>query len=316
MARTKNSLQYELRERALADISDNDTAKSYRRSIRDFAGWARSQGIKDFRVINSKVIQEYEQYLEALPQNYTAATIHTKLAPVCKACGVSMRDIRKPKRTSGKIVRGRDERSRGAAELEQDKYKRLVNLQQAVGIRRAELARLEGRDWDGRYIHVRGGKGGKDTMQFVLPADRATVQAIFDGIGPKEHVFSKEEMQNHINLHTLRAEHARKCYTYYNNILERRPEQADALRKSLISRWERGNEKLQKTDPAKYARQRSRFAADLNKQTPYVLRGENKQKAERAGVPVEYNRLALMAVSVMHLSHWRLDVTVTNYLIP
>ena len=38
--------------------------------------------------------------------------------------------------------------------------------------------------------------------------------------------------------------------------------------------------------------------------------------ARAAGVPTEYSRLALLAVSVFHLSHWRLDVTVTNYLIP
>lgn len=41
--------------------------------------------------------------------------------------------------------------------------------------------------------------------------------------------------------------------------------------------------------------------------------GANKQgKAE--ATEARYNRLALMAVSVFHLSHWRLDVTVTNYM--
>lgn len=48
---------------------------------------------------------------------------------------------------------------------------------------------------------------------------------------------------------------------------------------------------------------------------PYKLRGENRQKAIEQGKETEYNRLALMMVSVFHLSHWRLDVTVTNYLI-
>lgn len=37
--------------------------------------------------------------------------------------------------------------------------------------------------------------------------------------------------------------------------------------------------------------------------------------AIRKGLLTEYNRLALMAVSVFHLSHWRLDVTVSNYLL-
>ena len=47
----------------------------------------------------------------------------------------------------------------------------------------------------------------------------------------------------------------------------------------------------------------------------YRVRGENKKLAIRKGLPTEYNRLALMAVSVFHLSHWRLDVTVSNYLL-
>jgi hypothetical protein len=48
---------------------------------------------------------------------------------------------------------------------------------------------------------------------------------------------------------------------------------------------------------------------------PYKLRGDNLSKALASGSPTEYNRLALMCVSVLHLSHWRLDVTVTNYVV-
>ena len=47
----------------------------------------------------------------------------------------------------------------------------------------------------------------------------------------------------------------------------------------------------------------------------YKLRGETKRLAELHGLPVSYDRLAVMAVSIYHLAHWRLDVTVDNYLI-
>lgn len=46
---------------------------------------------------------------------------------------------------------------------------------------------------------------------------------------------------------------------------------------------------------------------------PYRLRGDNMTKALASGSPTEYNCLALMYVSVKHLAHWRLDITVTNY---
>ena len=47
----------------------------------------------------------------------------------------------------------------------------------------------------------------------------------------------------------------------------------------------------------------------------YYLRGLNRKLALEHNLPVAYNRLALMAVSVFHLSHWRLDVTVCNYIL-
>lgn len=51
---------------------------------------------------------------------------------------------------------------------------------------------------------------------------------------------------------------------------------------------------------------RQRFIADITNEQPYKLRGENRQKAIELGKKTEYNRLALMMVSVLHLSHWRL----------
>ena len=47
----------------------------------------------------------------------------------------------------------------------------------------------------------------------------------------------------------------------------------------------------------------------------YRLRGRNRELAIAAGFPTEYDRLALMAVSIYHLSHWRNDVSVANYIL-
>ena len=58
-----------------------------------------------------------------------------------------------------------------------------------------------------------------------------------------------------------------------------------------------------------------RFLRDITNDAPYVLRGKNREKAVSQGKPVTYNRLAMMMVSVFHLSHWRLDVTSVNYLV-
>lgn len=74
------------------------------------------------------------------------------------------------------------------------------------------------------------------------------------------------------------------------------------------------NEDLKRNDPSAYTKKLKKFTSDMN-DTPYELRGENKKRAIKNGKPVAYTRLALLATSVFALSHWRLDVTVTNYII-
>ncbi len=47
----------------------------------------------------------------------------------------------------------------------------------------------------------------------------------------------------------------------------------------------------------------------------YKIRGKNKQLALDHGLPTEYDKLAVMAVSVLHLLHWRNDVTIASNLV-
>lgn len=117
---------------------------------------------------------------------------------------------------------------------------------------------------------------------------------------------AKEEMQNKIDLHGLRREHAQRAYEYYADRLKNEPGYKYELRKELAARY---REFHRPGDSNK------RFLYDIMNEKPYELRGENRQKAIEQGKETEYNRLALMAVSVLHLSHWRLGVTATNYLI-
>ena len=327
MGRKSESLQHALLGRAMKEKENNNTETLYKKRIKIFVKWAKEQGCKRPEDITKDVVQAYEQALENAPEGYAPATIHTYLSPVCAAAGVSMREIRKPKRTAGAITRGRDRAADGTMidrnpdgkrQEGEEKYARLVALQRVTGIRRAELGKLKGSDLikkgNSWYVRVRRGKGGKEQLQYILPKDVETVRQIFEGVGPEDNVFSKEEMSNKINLHGLRAEHSKDCYGYYTGLLKRRPEYADKLRAVLLRRWDEGHEKLKEADPRAWKAQRERFVEDMDDR-PYKLRGENLRKARALGLPEEYNRLALMCVSVLHLSHWRLDVTTTNYLV-
>ena len=327
MGRKKESLQHALIMRVLPEIESNKTSRSYKKHLKSFSRWAKAQGHSHPEDITKDVIQEYEEYLERDPKRYSAATIHSYLTPVCRAAGVNMALIRKPRRTAGTITRGRDldaagqplaQNARGRREEDNPKFAHLMALQKAVGVRRAELGRLCGADLvsDGGslYVRVRKGKGGKEQLQYILPKDRPVVQAVFAGIAADQRVFSRDEMTNKINLHGLRAQHGRECYQYYSSLIAAKPEAAGRLRATLLQRWDKGHERLRESDPGAWERQRKRFIRDCDDR-PYLLRGENLQKAQALGLPDTYNRLALMCVSVFHLSHWRLDVTVVNYML-
>ena len=307
MPRKRESLKYALNKRAFQNTKNsknNNTETTYKRSINQFVEWAKKRGYKTADEITKETIQEYEEFLEGHPKSYQPSTIHTFLTPICLATGVTMDEIRKPKRTAGRIVRSRNKgtddnkckNSQGVKEECNPKYKRVVSFQRAVGIRRAELARLLGVDLSHRndewYVIVQRGKG----------------------VEPMENVFSKEELNNKIDFHGLRAENARRCYAYYVKKIEAEPGFAQEMRCKLKNRWLEEHERLRKTNYDSWLRQKQLFDQEMDDRS-YRLRGDNLTKAMASGSPTEYNRLALMCVSVMHLAHWRLDVTVTNYIV-
>lgn len=308
------SIQATLIESALKGITDNQTVTAYKKDCKLFAAYCKEQGVKRPDQLQGKekeLLQGYEKQLEA--SGYSPATIHRRLAAPCKATNISMSEIEKPKRTSGKITRSRNEKAnrQGKREIEDERYSRLVTFQRAVGIRRAELSRLTATDLttdESGYlcVYVAKGKGGKRQLQRLLPEDEGTVLEIFQAADPGQKLFSKEEMQNKIDLHGIRREHAQKAYKYYADRLENEPGYKYELRKELAARY---REFHRPGDSNK------RFLHDIMNEEPYRLRGENRQKAIEQGKETEYNRLALMAISVFCLSHWRSDVTVTNYLI-
>lgn len=308
------SIQSTLIEAALKGITDNQTVTAYKKDCKLFAAYCKEQGVKrpdQLQWKEKELLQGYEKELEA--SGYSPATIHRRIAAPCKATGISMSEIEKPKRTSGKITRSRNEKAnrQGKREIEDERYSRLVTFQRAVGIRRAELARLTAIDLttdESGYlcVYVAKGKGGKRQLQRILPEDEITVLEIFQVADPGQKLFSPEEMQNKIDLHGLRRKHAQKAYKYYADRLKNEPEYKYELRKELAARYK---EFHRPGDSNK------KFLHDIMNEEPYKLRGNNYQKAIEQGKETEYNRLALMAVSVFHLSHWRLDVTVTNYMI-
>lgn len=321
MPRKRNSLKHDIFVVATKDVTNNTSRTSYKRSATRFAKWAKENNIKRISEITEDVLQAYHDDLKNDPKQYSPATIHTYLAPICKASGVNLNRIRKQKRTSDKIVRGRQQgaNAQGKKQELDSRFSRLLNFQKVVGIRRNELKKLTGKDlvfdeYGNCYVHVQRGKGGKKQLQYILPKDVTVVKRTFEGIKDDEPVFSPQEMNNQINLHALRAQHSRDSYFFYLDKINSNPNFKYSLKSLLIERWEEGHHRLKLESPQTYEKHKKGFIYDLRDDV-YILRGTNKAKAIASGMPISYNRLALMAVSVLNLSHWRLSVTVTNYIL-
>lgn len=297
-------------------ISDRDTKRTYKASIKRFCTWTKENGYTREDVLGNPqpYLQQYADSLKA--RGLSPATIHTYIAPCCKGLNTPMQHISKPDRAIRDITRSRGGKNpRGRKDAEKPEYARLVAFQSAVGLRRAELAHLQGKDLQKRdgvlYVIVRQGKGGKEQWQRVLPRDAGMVARTFDGIGKDERVFSVDEMKNRIDLHGMRAAHARQTYDYYLTRIKQEPDYRSQLQEDLKAYFREHHNPDRELDQAAY----NRFCLDMSKnQGMYQMRGEAKKLAEANDRPTVYDRIGLMAVSVFHLAHWRLDVSITNYL--
>ena len=313
------SLKYEITKLGLENMSSSNNAsvKQMRTNCRRFAEWSCDNGYNKISKImeagKEKVLQEYSNSLSE--RKLSPATIHTYLAAPCKALGVSMDRIEKPKRTSETITRSRDikRNQQGRIEITESRFERIVKFQNVVGVRRSELARLKGKnlvvDESGCIcVEVERGKGGKRQLQRILPSDIEMVKECFKGIGRDEYVFASTELRNKIDLHGLRAKNAQRAYTYYISMnLEEKKQLVNELKKRWLA-----------THP-QYDKSSWHYKKWLEQMTKgggtYILRGVNYDRAVERGKSVKYDRISLMAVSMFHLAHFRLGVAVVNYMI-
>lgn len=246
-------------------------------------------------------IQDYADFL--IKEGYSASTIHTYLAAVCRVWEVDMSTIQKPERHVSDNTRSRGKKAVDTRkDAQREASPRLYDFAARVGLRRREYLRLYDdslvEDESGYpCIRVRG-KGGKVQYQRILPADIQFVCSYFTDKDANECIFDRKELTNKIDLHHLRASQAKRAYLHYLDAI-RAPAFKAQLIRELEARFEANGRKLNHDQI----------------DGKYYLRGLNRKFAREHNLPIAYNRLALMAVSVFHLSHWRLDVTVCNYML-
>ena len=313
------NMKYQIKEVELARLEKanvpmlTQTEKQYRNHAIKFANWCKEQyGCRTLDECSAH-IQDYADFL--VVQGRSPSTIHTYLAGICRICGVPLADIQKPIRVVAENTRSRgmkavDERKDAGREASP----RLYDFAVIVGIRRNEYLHLTPDDlvfddFGHPCVLVRKGKDGKRQLQRILPDELPAIKAVFDNPADAGHLFPKAEINNKIDLHHLRALRAQKMYRYYLEKIENEHGYRAQLINEIRHVWEHDDE----------ARKENGYKAkrwsDMKVTGNYILRGNNRKLAKKHGLPLQYDRLALLAVSIFHLSHWRHDVTVANYLL-
>ena len=270
------------------------TGKNYRTWLHYAAEYFKADGIRRLSEIGEQEIQRYADMLQT--RGYAASTIHSYLAPVCKVTDVPMDRINIPVRCAADYKKGGKSAScDGGAP---------GRLNAMLGFRRAELCRLHGNDLVRRngevYIRLDRGKGGKAQLQKVLPYYRQAVECWFDGSDTL--LFHRSDMSRGFDYHAQRRAMAQAALRYYTERLRTDSAYRIMLYKEIAAQWHLLNK-----------RDRARLEPLSWFDRPYVLRGKNRTLAVRHGKPYILDRLALRAVSVLHLSHWRDNVTVQSY---
>ncbi len=291
--------QKQVRATLRQNLRDQGALKpTYEQRIDVFCKWAKENGLK--RATLDEVREHIQDYIDYRREcGLSESTLHTDLAALCRATNTSMTDFETIYR--GQPTKGR---SNDSMRVRTAANERVVAFAECVGIRKDEYSKLRNNDYiekDGKgYVIVRSGKGGKYQEQLIADKDREFVSSYFSG--SDEYLFSKDEIKacQHSNLHEIRREHAQEMYNYYERTLNT-PEERERAKDMLEKRFNENPKKRGKFE-------RSRM--DI----PYITRGRVREELYNADAKLEYDRLALMMVSVFHLSHYREDVAVKNYM--
>lgn len=313
------SLAYQIKHLALERKEKKDTPmlkkteNQYKKHALKFAEYCKSTyRCKTLEECKSH-IQDYANYLTA--SGKTASTTHTYLASICRVFDIPLSDIKKPIRVVAHNTRSRGVKAVDARkDAGREASPRLYDFASIVGIRRNEYLHLRPDDlvvddFGNPCILVRKGKGGKQQLQRILPEELPAIQEVFQHPADEQHLFSKAELSNKIDLHHLRALRAQRMYKYYLEHIQSEKGYREQLISEIKHTWEGDDETRMENG------YRPKRWKDCKVNGNYVLRGHNRELAQKHGLPVSYDRLALLAVSVYHLAHWRHDVTVANYLL-
>lgn len=290
----------------LSKYKHDPTRNQYIRDSKRFVKYCRTH--YDCRCLDEckEHIQDYVDF--QMETGKTASTVHTYIMPACIICNVKIADYIKPIRHTADYIKSRCTTDNTLLCTNHDrssnKWERSTSFNDRVGIRRAEIEDLCGRnlklDESGYWcVEVEHGKNGKYQLQRLFAENVDFVMSYFEGKAPDEPIFSFIELNNKVNYQESRIRASKNAYIKYYIRILKDPSYAAQLEQEIRARWA-----LYNIDKKKH---RPRPFKESEITGIYRVKQKNYQHALENGLPTEYNKLALMATSIF-------KVTSNNYL--
>lgn len=309
MSKKRLSISQQIYESAYSKLQqkeNNVSRRNYRYVVKRFISWCReNHNCKSFHECKNYI----QEYIDSFNNKLTPSTIHTYASALCFVWEVPLRDISKPKRIAAEFIRNRNEleNPRSSQCLNNPQFREIVEFQRRTGIRKSELKRLLASDFYedkfGFHIVVRRGKGGKRQLQRILPEDVEYIKKVFAGKEPDEPLFTAEHFRNELPYHKLRAQHAKRCYEWLQEKLREDPGFAKKIEEEIREGWKNNKTKDGRVRPF----------PEHQIHGVYVIRGNNRKLRKNGDFC--FDKLCCAWVSMYALSHYRLNVTIQNYLL-
>ena len=301
---------------AKTNIHMKETKNQYINNADKFVNWVHNrQGTMRMTLPEARLL--VQPWVDSLvTRGLKAETIKTYASAVCKALdGISLSDIKRPQCSYYNISRGRHAAKNDG--YNQEHARDALALNRIIGIRRAELARLDVQHikYDspnapkgcGDEIITPNAKNGKTNHIYVTdPYDRqmlrnfvdvARARAVKHNRDPEQELLlQKHDMANNADLHYERALRAQKVYKDCIRKFKEDPQERENAKAWLFQRFR---------DAGQPTTGKSR-KCDME-----LLDYDYVQRGECAGQ--HWDRVAVMVASIQ-LGHWRANTTVQHYL--
>ena len=284
-------------------IYSHNTMKNYQHIADQYADYLKSHDLNKITLEEAKDhVQEYLDYLR-YDKELSAQSIHTSCAALSKIFHTTMWEYDIPNRSISNIEKGQHTFSDMTKEQQIGKLEEypVWNANRILGMRKNELLNLRTdmiKEKNNRIEIEYVGKGGKHNRQiFTDQKEIEYIRTLKAAKEPHDRIFDKKEVERTPNLHKARE---LRCKDVYCRIV------ADIEKRGAVAEREY-------TEQIRQSFKDAHKTLHENLDTPYVVRGDNRQRLLDADRPVEYNRIALMIISTQITQHFRTSVTQNFY---